>query len=156
MRPALLAVVAVAAAGCGSAQPPHAAAPPPEKPSARNGPPGAWLETAAGTTWLARGSFCWHVKNGNLCADSAAPSCDQKWIPQVEVARGETVRAHLGFEPEQASVEGATTSVNGRTVSWQATRGGAFMLFTKTRDGDASYFGCAVLTRKPSAYSGPA
>jgi hypothetical protein len=46
--------------------------------------------------------------------------------------------------------------VEGRTVSWRATRGGPFMLFAKTRDGDASYFGCTVLTKKPSAYSGPA
>ena len=156
MRLVLFAALAVVAAGCGSVQPPHASGPPPGKPQVRSGPPGAWLETAAGNTWLARGSFCWHFKNHGVCADSAAASCDQKWIPHIEVARGETIRAHLGFVPQEASVEGATTSVDGRTVSLDAPRGGAFMLFAKTRRGDASYFGCAVFTTKPSAYSGPA
>lgn len=77
-------------------------------------------------------------------------------MPQVEIAAGEIVRAHLGFDPVEASVEGASATMHGRTVSWKATREGAFLLFTRLRGGDVSYRGCAVLTTKPSAYSGPA
>ena len=141
---ALLAVVM--AAGCGSSPTPREAGPPPGKPQERNSPPGAWLETEAGRTWLARGSFCWRFKDHGVCADSVAPSCDDKWLPHVEIASGEIVRAHLGFEPSEASVEGATTVVRGRTVSWKPARGGAFMLFTRTLGGDVSYYGCADLT----------
>jgi hypothetical protein len=44
----------------------------------------------------------------------------------------------------------------GRTVSWKTTRKSAFILFTRLRGWDVSHYGCAVLTTKPSAYSGPA
>jgi hypothetical protein len=144
MKLVLPVLLAALAAGCGASQPPREADPPAGKPPERNSPPAGWLETAAGSTWLARGSFCWQFKNHGVCADAVAPSCDSKRIPQVEVARGELVRAHLGFEPSEASVEGASTVVHGRTVSWKPTRGGAFMLFTRTKGGDVSYYGCAV------------
>jgi hypothetical protein len=77
-------------------------------------------------------------------------------VPHVEVAPDEVVRAHLGFDPTEASVEGADAVRHGRTVSWKATRDGAFLLFTRLRSGDVSYYACADLTTKPSSYSGPA
>jgi hypothetical protein len=152
---AVPAVLAVLVSGCGSGPTaPREAGPPPGKMHQRNGTPRAWLETATGSTWLDNGSFCWSFSGHGVCADTTAPSCT--WAPHVEVAVGEILRAHLGFEPEEASVEGTPATLRGRTVSWKATRGGPFMLFAKTRRGDASYVGCAVLTTKPSAYSGPA
>jgi hypothetical protein len=152
---ALLAVVAVMVSGCGSGlSAPHEAGPPPGKIEQRNGPPRTWLETATGSTWLDNGSYCWSFPGHSVCADMIAPSCSS--APRVKVTAGEMVHTHLGFEPEEASVDGTRATPRGRTVSWKATRGGPFMLFAKTRRGDASYIGCAVLTTKPSAYSGPA
>lgn len=162
MRLLLLALLAVLAAGCGSGtsaprtSSSHTAGPPPGKLQQGKGPPRAWLETANGRTWLGTGSYCWTHPNHSICADSGAPSCDMPGVPHVEVAPSEIVRAHLGFDPEEASVEGSSATVHGRTVSWRATREGAFLLFTRLRGGDVSYYGCAVFTTKPSAYSGPA
>ena len=161
MRLALLTVLPELAAGGGSAtsSPPTAprrVGPPPGKMQRGNGPPRAWLETAGGSTWLGTGSYCWTHPDHSICADSMAPSCDMPGVPHVRVAPSEIVRAHLGFDPTEASVEGASATMDGRTVSWKATREGAFLLFTRLQSGDVSYYGCAVFTTKPSAYSGPA
>jgi hypothetical protein len=162
MRLVLLALLAAVVSGCGSApssphpSSPRATGPPPGKVQQRNGPPRAWLETAGGSTWLGTGSSCWTDPGVSVCADTAAPDCEQPWVPHVEIASEEIVRAHLGFDPEEAAVEGVSATVDGRTVSWKVTHAGAFTLFARTRGGDASYVACAVLTTKPSAYSGPA
>jgi hypothetical protein len=112
--------------------------------SARIGPPAAWLETRAGSRWLGFSSFCWSKGNKGVCGDSIAPECGQKGVPDVPVERGETVRAHLGYTPEEASVEHADAKLHGRIVTWQVDSAGPFMLFTRGKGGDASYVGCAV------------
>jgi hypothetical protein len=160
MRLVPLALLTVLVSGCGSATTslspaPRSAGPPPGKMQQGNGPPRAWLETGTGSTWLGTGSYCWTDPRHSLCVDGI-PSCDIPGVPHVEVAPSESVHAHLGFDPVEASVEGASATVHGRTVSWKATREGAFILFTRLRGGDVTYYGCAVLTTKPSAYSGPA
>jgi hypothetical protein len=156
-----LALLTVLVSGCGSATTslspaPRSAGPPPGKMQQGNGPPRAWVETASGGIWLDTGSYCWTDPRHSLCADSIAPSCDMPGVPHVDVAPSETVRAHLGFDPVEASVEGTSATVHGRTVSWKVARAGVFILFARLRGGDVSYDGCAVLTTKPSAYSGPA
>jgi hypothetical protein len=161
MRFVLLSMLTALVAGCGSvASPPSSAPPivepPPGQMQQGNGPPRAWLETTSGSTWLSTGSYCWTDPRHSLCVDGVAPSCDVPSVPHVEVAPNETVHAHLGFDPTEASVEGASPALHGRTVSWKASRDGAFSLFTRLQGGDVSYYGCADFTTKPSAYSGPA
>ena len=151
MRLALLGVLAVLASGCGSGPAEHrAAGPPPGKLQQRNGPPRAWLETSDGNRWLAAGSSCWQFKGGNLCADMAAPDCEQPPIPHFRVARGEWARAHLGFTPEEASLDGETgaetVQLHGRILEWKVSKGGIFSVFARGQPGDASYSGCADLT----------
>jgi hypothetical protein len=58
---------------------------------------------------------------------------------------GETVRAHLGYTPTEASVEGADAQLDGRTVSWRVEQPGPFLLFSRATGRDASYVGCAVI-----------
>jgi hypothetical protein len=152
MRLALLAVLAVVAAGCGSA--PSAerqASRPAGKLQERNGPPRAWLETSDGNRWLAGGSYCWHFKNHGVCGDTGAPTCDQPFIPHFRVARGERVLAHLGFTPAEAALSGEMgvaepAQLHGRTLEWKASKGGVFTVFARGERGDASYSGCADLT----------
>jgi hypothetical protein len=152
MRLALLAVLAVMAAGCGSG--PSAeleTGRPPGKLHERNGPPRAWLETSDGNRWLAGGSSCWHFKDQSICADTGAPTCDQPLIPHFRVAPGERVVAHLGFTPEEAALNGEMgvaepAQLNGRTLEWKVSRGGVFTVFARGERGDASYSGCADLT----------
>ncbi len=79
-----------------------------------------------------------------MCADMIAPECGMKGVPKVTVDRGEQVQAHLGYTPEEASVEHADAKLDGRTVTWQVDSAGPFMLFTRGKRGDASYVGCAV------------
>jgi hypothetical protein len=152
MRLALLAVLTVMAAGCGSA--PSAeleAGRPPGKLQQSNGPPRAWLETSDGNRWLAGGSSCWHFEDHNVCGDAGAPTCGQPLIPHFRVARGERVLAHLGFTPAEASLSGEMgvaepAQLRGRTLEWRVSKGGVFTVFAKGERGDASYSGCADLT----------
>jgi len=157
MKLVLLAVAAVLAAGCRSATPvaQRTADQPPGKVQRRNGPPRAWLETSDGNRWLGGSSSCWRVKGGSVCADAMAPSCDQPFVPHFRVASGETVRAHLGFQPEQASLSGEMgaaepSQLHGRTLEWQVSKNGVFLVFAKGRLGDASYTGCIDLTKSSS------
>ena len=149
---AFLAALAILAAGCSSTSAePTTATPPPGKAQQHSGPPRAWLETSDGNRWLAGGSSCWQFKGGNICADAAGPDCDQPPIPHFRVARGETVRAHLGFEPDEASLSGEMgaaepAQLHGRTLEWKVSKGGVFTVFVKGAQGDASYSGCADLT----------
>jgi hypothetical protein len=138
---ALLALpLVLLAAACGSS----AAAPPATRsPASKNGPPAAWLETTAGKRWLGFSSFCWKKGDSGLCADGAAPTCGMQGVPVVNVQRGETVRAHLGYTPNEASVDNGVAGLRGRMVTWRVTEAGPFLLFTKGKDGDASYVACA-------------
>jgi hypothetical protein len=133
---------------CGAA--PRADSPEGAAPGARdNGPPPAWIETKAGTLWLGFSSSCWSYPLGNArahtCADFIAPECGHKGVPDVRVNRGDTVRAHLGFTPTEASVGSAEEKLEGRVLEWPIERAGVFSLFAKKNGDDASYVGCAVL-----------
>jgi hypothetical protein len=146
MRLSLLLPAALVAAACGSS---HAQPKEQARSVGAQGPPPAWIETKAGSRWLAYSSYCWGLKQGNAqahgCADMAAPKCSQESVPKLEVGAGEQVRAHLGYDAQEASVEHEATKLRGRTVEWRVHRRGTFLLFTKGRPGDASYTGCAVL-----------
>jgi hypothetical protein len=148
VRIAAVLAVGLLAAACGSSTtsaPSRRAAPSTPTPtSGRIGPPAAWLETRADSRWLGFSSYCWRKGNRGICSDSIAPKCGQKGVPDVPVTRGEKVRAHLGYTPEEASVEHADAKLAGRTVTWQVDRAGPFVLFTRGKGNDASYVGCAV------------
>jgi hypothetical protein len=153
MKLMTLAALATLASGCGSSAPVahRTAAPPAGKAQQPHGPPRAWLETSHGNRWLGGGSYCWRVKGGGLCADAMAPSCEQRFVPHFSVSPGETVRAHLGFLPERASLGGEAGTVepstlHGRTLEWKISKGGVFSVFATVPNGDASYVGCLDLT----------
>jgi hypothetical protein len=134
--------LAVLLAACGSATVvSHRLGPAPR--SGRNSPPPAWIETEAGTYWLGLSSYCWRNGKHGVCADAAAPKCGLKGIPDVSVSEGETIRAHLGYDAGEASVDGAETKLEGRIASWRVDSAGPFMLFTKDAANDASYVACA-------------
>lgn len=142
MRPATTLLLLFVAAGCGSsASPPTTRSPV----SSKVGPPAAWIETRAGRTWLGFSSYCWRNGNSGVCADAVAPRCGLKGIPDVAVSEGETVRAHLGYDADEASIQGARTELEGRVASWRVDSSGPFLLFTKGKNGDASYVACAVI-----------
>ena len=143
-------VLALAACGSGegSSSPEGPAGAPPERPG--EGPPPAWVETEGDSVWLAYSTFCW----GGTCADLVAPSCSgEQAAPHVELRRGETVRFHLDFDPNEAVLTffaeggepGQVTLDQSRTPTWQADRAGAFTVFGSGDGRDASYAGCAVL-----------
>jgi hypothetical protein len=149
MRLLFLLVLTLPFAACGSGsslQRPAAPAPS----AGRRGPPPAWIETRRGNRWLGYSSYCW-THSGlqrhtlGLCADFLAPKCSQKSVPKLRVDAGEQVRAHLGYTPTEASVEGARARLEGRVVEWHVLGGGPFLLLTKGTDGDASYTACGVL-----------
>jgi hypothetical protein len=147
MRAALLVALALPLAACGSRS--HALQPSTPSPSTgRPGPPPAWIETKAGSRWLGYSSSCWTVRNGNestgSCADFLAPKCGQPGVPNLQLQAGETVRAHLGYSPTEASVDVSAATLRGRIVEWRVTGPGGFTLFTRAADGDASYVGCGV------------
>ena len=152
MRLAVLAALAILAADCGSnpsAGPRTGASP--GTVQQPNAPPRTWLETSDGNRSLARGSSCWRFEDHGVCADAAAPSCDQPPTPHFRVSTGETVRAHLGFTPDEASLSGEMgaaepAQLHGRTLEWKVSKGGVFTVFAKGERGDASYSGCADLT----------
>jgi hypothetical protein len=145
MKPVLLAVTAILVTACGSASVSRPPVPAPR--SGTNSPPPAWLETQAGSRWLGFSTSCWHPPKSRtgVCADMVIPKCSQQSVPTLPIGNGETVRAHLGYEPEEASVEHEDAKLDGRTVQWRVGRPGVFVLFTRGREGDASYSGCAVL-----------
>src|SRR6266536_2573086 len=120
MRLALLLVLTLPLAACGSGS--STSAPPkgPPPSGGRGAAPPAWIETRAGTRWLGYSSYCWNHSEGNavahLCADFAAPKCNQRSVPSLSVDSGERVRAHLGFTPLEASVENADARLEDRSV----------------------------------------
>jgi hypothetical protein len=138
--------LAVLLAACGSASKPKAADPLTLGPAPKTGkisPPPAWIETKAGKSWLGSSTYCWQAGDRGVCADAVAPSCELKGIPKLNIAEGETVHAHLGYDADEASVDNAKAELDGRTVSWQVMSSGPFSLFTKGKKGDASYVACA-------------
>jgi hypothetical protein len=143
VRAAFVLPLVVLAASCGSST----AAPPDTRPvSAKNGPPAAWIETRAGNHWLGFSSWCWRSGQTGTCADAIAPRCGMQGVPDIEIDSGELVHVHLGYTPDEASIEGgADTKLQGREVSWHVEQSGPFLLFTRGRDHDASYVGCVRL-----------
>src|SRR5919201_1413034 len=99
----LLLPLAALAVACGSAT----ASPPSERqPTGEaSGPPPAWIETQAGSTWLGFSSYCWTSGRTGTCADAIAPKCGQAGVPEIPVVGDETVRTHLGYTPIGASVD---------------------------------------------------
>ena len=94
-------------------------------PAPRSGkisPPPAWIETKGGNKWLGFSSYCWRSGNSGVCADALAPRCGLKGIPDVTVSEGETVRAHLGYDVDEASIEGTQTELKGRVASWRVNQ----------------------------------
>jgi hypothetical protein len=137
--------LAVLLAACGSTmastKPSHPLGPAPN--AGKPGPPPAWIETKAGSSWLGFSSSCWRIGDAGVCADAAAPRCGRQGTPDMDVSQGETVRAHLGYDASEASVDNAKAQLDGRTVSWRVAESGPFALFTKGKQGDASYVACA-------------
>jgi hypothetical protein len=126
--------------GCGGTAPKagEPTEPPPKVPGVRAAPPPAWIETRSGDRWLAFGSYCWSV----TCVD-ARPVEQRTDVPRIEVARGEVVRFHLGFEPAELMLRlGSKTDrlKPGRVASWRA-RGpsGAADLTARAPSGSAGY-----------------
>jgi hypothetical protein len=113
-------------------------------PKAPGGPPPAWIETASRSAWLAFGSYCWTSGGVGKCADMIAPQ-SRTDLPVVRVARGRTLRVHLGFPAKSVSVSvrgrvlPARLSSNRRVVSWRAARAGILTVFVRPTSGDASY-----------------
>ncbi len=117
--------------------------PPPKAPNP-GGPPPAWIETQSKSAWLAFGSYCWTTAGVGACVDMIPPQ-SRPDLPVFRVARGRTVRVHLGFAAKSASVNvggrvvRARLAVNRRVLSWSATRGGILTVFARPSAGDASY-----------------
>jgi hypothetical protein len=115
---------------------PKAPAPTPPQPGA---PPPAWIESQAKSAWLFYGSYCWRT----TCADLIPPET-RPGLPVFTVARGQTLRVHLGFATRSATVSidrGKVTAKldsTKRVLSWRAGRAGILTIFARAA-GDASY-----------------
>jgi hypothetical protein len=91
--------------------------------------------------WLAFSSFCWKT----ACVDYLPPQ-SRTDLPLVRVRRGEPVRVHFAFNPNEVH---ATTFVGttlkhvalrpGRVVSWAPLRGGVVSFDVRAAPGSASY-----------------
>lgn len=115
---------------------------PPTLSGAGGPPPPAWIETPAGSEWMAYGTYCW-----GACVRMVAPS-QRDDVPRVRVQRGDEVAVRLGFDPAELSL---SVSADGRReqvpvparrdVTWRATRGGVVSLSARPDGGgrDASY-----------------
>jgi hypothetical protein len=142
---ALLLLCALLLAGCGGAGEATAPAGPPAEPppqAAQDGPPPAWIQTPEGSFWLAHSTYCWT----NVCADYIAPSCEN--APEIPARVGEPVRIHLRFDARSATLThfpgGAAQPLEG--LAWIVESGGAFAVFARADEGDASYAGCLVVS----------
>ena len=157
---ALLLCVAALGAACGSSGgesgargtgPSTGDRPPPDEPSAGAGvrPPAAWIATRRGSHWLDFGSYCWRQGGRGVCADAAAPSCTGLHSAgRVVVDRGESVRFHLLFDPQEVAITLPTEQKleTSRTPSWTVEHPGVFSIFARPQGGgDASYTGCIVI-----------
>jgi hypothetical protein len=96
--------------------------------------PAAYVDTGAAHVSLAITSWCWDLRCGAPLGHSAR---------RVTVARGALVRVELKLEPVEASVNVGGThmnaTVNGRELSWPATRNGGISAFVRFRRGWVIY-----------------
>jgi hypothetical protein len=154
MRFALLVTLALVLTACGASM--RAVRPTQPTPAiGREGPPPAWIETRSGSRWLGYSSYCWRHSEGSttagMCADSAPAKCGAAGVPWIPLRARQEVRAHLGYTPNEVSVEHAAATLHGRVVEWRIAQAGPFLLFTKGEGVDASYVGCAVFGPVPHA-----
>ncbi len=179
MRFFLALALVVVAVGCGSTpEPPDAREPgtgepgtiegPPSWPDGPppkldvDGPPPAWIETRAGSFWLAYSTYCWKT----VCADYIAPTCTEPMIPELVVTRDEKVTLHLRFDPKEAGLrrfhDGAVTGQETklepvREPVWVVGRAGPFAVHATSGEGqDASYAGCIRFEGETSSSGVPA
>jgi hypothetical protein len=99
-------------------------------------PPGAYLSTSSGHVPLAISSWCWGQRCGAPIARSVKPAI---------FARGETVKAELGFTPTRISVavvgRPVVASFHGREITWSATRSGGVSIRVTSARGWVVYVG---------------
>lgn len=124
---------------------------PPPSTGLYDGPPPAWVETSAGSVWLAFASYCWET----VCADAMPPRCGTAHAAEIEVAPREGLVFHLGFEPtavtlrffgdpaDGSALEGEVLLETRRDPVWEIDRDGPVWLSAAGADGrDASYAAC--------------
>jgi hypothetical protein len=115
---------------------PRTPAPPPPQPGA---PPPAWIESQTRSAWLFFDSYCWKTS----CVEMIPPET-RPGLPVFTVARGETVRVHLGFVPTSATVSidngkiPARLDAKKRIVSWAVARAGIVRVAARAA-GSATY-----------------
>jgi hypothetical protein len=138
VRHALLVSLALIAFGAPVAR----ALPPGPPPKRGGGPPPAWLEKPGTDRWLAYSSYCWTTGGTGLCADFIAPQMRTD-LPRIRLARGTTVRFHLGFRPTSLQlwrIGGRSWRLSStRIAAWQAGGPGVYLLQAAVVGGDASY-----------------
>ncbi len=165
MRLLLVVLLALAATACGgssgstsgpvSVTTPHGSNRPTEPapvltPRAR--PPAAYIEFGSPGSWMAQGSSCWTIPDGDgngvsACVDTAGP--DRMGLKPLHVPAGTTGRIHLGFVPTEAilKVGGKAVPVKpARTIAFPATRSGYVELQLRHANGDALYFAHVIVT----------
>jgi hypothetical protein len=134
IRIGTLAAVLFVAAACGSVQ----------GGTGSTVPPGATASTAAATTRLMLGSYCWSAPNTRVCADTGDPA-EIKGLPVVGAAAGETIVVRLGFDPTQrvqVSIGKDDYRVDpARVLRLHVTHPGLLVLFSRHGDDDVSYYG---------------
>jgi hypothetical protein len=125
----------------------QSAAPAGEPPvTEEGGPPPAWIETPAGSAWMAYGRYLW----AGLSVEIAQVTCDDSSVPQLELPPGGTVRFHLPFEPRTAELTlGADTSrpevvqlAPARVIEWQGDYDGHLWLALTADEGEVAYQAC--------------
>jgi hypothetical protein len=99
-------------------------------------PPTAYVATPAGHVRIVISSWCWDTRCG-------APLTASKRV--AVVSRDSTVRVELGFVPVRARVtiagELVTPTIDGREVTWRASRGGGISLTAYSSRGWVTYAG---------------
>lgn len=137
------ALVLVFGLAAGSARAGAAAVPPRDPPVTKGvaGPPAAWIETAAGRSWLAFSTFCWKT----ACVDYLPPR-SRTDLPLVRVKSATTAVIHFAFAARQVD---ATTFVGttlkheklppGRSVAWRPRWSGVVSFGVRGPAGSASY-----------------
>lgn len=134
-----LTAAGVAAAGCGADDGAGSpTSPPPTITAVDSVPPPAWVETRSGRRWLAFSDFCWFT----ACIDFRQPA-ERNDVPVVRVESGETIRFHLGFEPESVAIQVASARYALKAAEvpeWRVRgRGGFATLETTGGKGRAKY-----------------
>jgi hypothetical protein len=134
IRIGTVAAVLLLAAACGSAQ----------GGTGSTVPPGATASTAAGTTRLMLGSYCWSAPNVTGCGDTGDPA-EIKGLPVVHAAVGETIVIRLGFDPTQrvqVSIGKDDYRLDpARVLHLHVTHPGFLDLFIRHGHDDVSYYG---------------